>query len=407
MSLPTQTQAEDQSARRAGACLLAGGALGFCATSVAAFGFTPASIVVTLAGLAISALLASGKEASAAAMPDQFSSLDLQLFDSLSIGMFSYSKGRVLTSNAQWARQTSSLEPPWQAIHQDDRDELQYSLDAAEADGKPFSLEFRIIGPEEEELFMECRGLPQVGLSGVTEQVTAFVRDITYLKLAGKQIDERNIEIRSKNAQLRKALHDLEANFEAMIYAFVKAVEAKDPYTGGHSERVMNYSVRMGHELGLSEHEIKVLKLGTLIHDVGKIGMPDSVLSKPGALTPEEFALVKEHPVVGYEMIEGVPLFTECAPIVRWHHERLDGSGYPDGLSGDSISTLVRIATVADVFDALTSNRSYRESMPVERALAILREAAQDGKLDVEIVGVFCRLIEMTELFGEFREQAA
>ncbi len=215
---------------------------------------------------------------------------------------------------------------------------------------------------------------------------------------AGKLRDEvalKNTEIEAANQILRETLGELQDNFEAMVQAWVRAVEAKDRYTAGHSERVMGYSIAIGRRLELTDHELRVLEMGTLIHDIGKIGIPDEILTKPSRLTDEEIAVIRTHPHVGFRMISNIPLFRECAPIVLWHHEKLDGSGYPDGLRGGEIPLLVRISTVADMFDAMTSARAYRDGMDAQAAFDILRKDAEKGALDPKIVEILAEIVNV------------
>ena len=144
------------------------------------------------------------------------------------------------------------------------------------------------------------------------------------------------------------------------IRALALALDARDPYTAGHSERVSAISVAIGRQMGLADEQLEVLRLGALLHDIGKIGISDAVLRKPGALTAGEFELIKQHPALGARILRSVPFLAPHLPIVELHHERPDGKGYPHGLRGDEIPLLARIAHVADAFDAITSARAYR-----------------------------------------------
>ncbi len=211
---------------------------------------------------------------------------------------------------------------------------------------------------------------------------------------AHRIVERKHAEIESTNVRLRKALDDLQENFEAMVHGWVRAVEAKDPHTAGHSERVTRLCLDIGGTLGLPLRDLRILEMGAMIHDVGKIGVPDDVLLKPGTLDAAEFEVIKRHSAAGAQMIERIPLFRECLPIVRWHHEKLDGSGYPDGLSGDQIPLMVRIATIADMYDAMISSRVYRDSMTPEEALGILRSDADAGKIDAKILGVLTDIVQ-------------
>src|SRR4051794_17980188 len=175
---------------------------------------------------------------------------------------------------------------------------------------------------------------------------------------------------------------------ETIVFAFARAVDGKSPYTRGHSERVTQYALALGERLGLSAAELDLLYRGGHLHDIGKIGVPDAILNKPGRLTAEEYDIVKRHPAQGAEMVQPLESCRELIPVIRWHHERLDGRGYPDGLSGDEIPLLVRVVSVADVYDALRSDRPYRAGLRHEECLAILREEAAGG-LDPELVEAF------------------
>jgi putative two-component system response regulator len=179
-----------------------------------------------------------------------------------------------------------------------------------------------------------------------------------------------------------------------VVFALARTVEAKSPYTLGHSERVMQHSLRLARAAGVSEADCEVLHKGALLHDIGKIRIPDAILDKPGRLTDEEYKVVRLHPVQGAHIIEPLHALRDTLPLIRWHHERLDGRGYPDGLKGDTIPLLVRILSVADVYDALASDRPYRTSMPHEQCLAILRDDALRGGLDRDLVAVFTTLAQ-------------
>jgi putative nucleotidyltransferase with HDIG domain len=160
------------------------------------------------------------------------------------------------------------------------------------------------------------------------------------------------------------------------IRALAMALDARDPYTAGHSERVSVLSVAIGRQMKLSEHTLEVLRLGALLHDIGKIGVRDDVLRKPASLTAEEYELIKAHPTVGSRILRSVRFLEPHLPMVELHHERPDGTGYPFGLKGNDIPILARIVHVADAFDAMTSARAYRPALPAETGLAELRRCA-------------------------------
>ncbi len=169
-----------------------------------------------------------------------------------------------------------------------------------------------------------------------------------------------------------------------IILAMVKAMEARDPYTVGHSERVALYAVEIAKHLGCERETIDRIYWGALIHDIGKLAVPEHILLKPSPLLPREFEYVKRHPIVGEDMIKDYPWLENLKPIVRHHHERWDGKGYPDGIPSKELPTGVRIVTIADAFDAMTSERAYRKARTVEEALQeIEREAGE--QFDPEI----------------------
>jgi putative two-component system response regulator len=179
---------------------------------------------------------------------------------------------------------------------------------------------------------------------------------------------------------------------QTVVFTFARAVEAKSPYTQGHADRVMAYALALADHLGLDQTNKELLRRGALLHDIGKICVPDAVLNKAGPLTPEEFEIIKEHPVQGVKIVERLESVQDVIPLIRWHHERCDGKGYPDGLSRREIPALVRVLSVADVYDALTSPRPYRAGLPRAECLHELRTNACSGGLDMEFVESFCQL---------------
>lgn len=186
----------------------------------------------------------------------------------------------------------------------------------------------------------------------------------------------------------------LEETFLGSIKALVGAIEAKDPYTKGHSERVSDLAKNIALELGFSKDDSKIIAFAGLVHDIGKIGIPESILNKPEELTPGEFEQIKKHPVIGEKILSDIKLADKVRDIVRHHHERLDGSGYPDGLTGKEISIESRIIAVADIFDAMKSDRPYRKGIPVERIKKELMESC-GITLDFECVHALYRYISI------------
>lgn len=180
-----------------------------------------------------------------------------------------------------------------------------------------------------------------------------------------KAVEQMNL-IKKINSELKETNEKLEKAYLETIQTLRFTVEAKDTYTRGHSDRVSEYSVLLGKYLGLSEDDIHLLRVGGLFHDIGKIGVPDSILLKTSRLTDDEYSEIKNHPKIGAQILSNATLFEKAIPIVKHHHERYDGFGYPEKLSGENIPYLARIAAVADSFDAMTSKRTYRDSLPMD-----------------------------------------
>lgn len=180
---------------------------------------------------------------------------------------------------------------------------------------------------------------------------------------------------------------------EEVLFSLALSIEAKDPYTGGHCDRLSKNSVAMGQRLGLSEDLVVALRRGGIVHDLGKIGVPERILLKPGPLTPEEWVSMKQHPEIGERICTPLRSLSLVLPIIRSHHEKLDGSGYPDGLTKDSIPLTARILTTVDVYDALTTDRPYRQALSDDRAFEIMGEEVRRGWWDAELVAELQALI--------------
>jgi HD-GYP domain-containing protein (c-di-GMP phosphodiesterase class II) len=180
-------------------------------------------------------------------------------------------------------------------------------------------------------------------------------------------------ELAGYDAENRRLIAALERGYLDTIRSLAAAVDAKDPYTSGHAERVSTLAVAIGRELGLSADALQALEYGGILHDIGKIGIPDAILAKAGTLAPEEMALVRDHPRIGAEIVSGVEFLAAALPAIRSHHERWDGAGYPDGLAGASIPLVARIVNIADTWDACTSRRPYQQPMAPEAVVAILQ----------------------------------
>ena len=200
-----------------------------------------------------------------------------------------------------------------------------------------------------------------------------------------KTIQKINEELRDKNDELEKAYLDT-------IGILRQTVEAKDPYTRGHSDRVSEFAVLIGTKMRLDEKTIHILKIGGLFHDIGKIGIPDSILLKESKLSDDEYSQIKNHPTIGAHILGNATVFQDIIPIVKYHHERYDGRGYPSQLAGTDIPLIARITAVADAFDAMTSKRTYRDSLPIEKVKEEI-ERCSGTQFDPEIAKLFLGIL--------------
>src|ERR1700752_70687 len=211
--------------------------------------------------------------------------------------------------------------------------------------------------------------------------------------VVAKQRYENHLEelVEQRTVELDKALNSLEGAYRSTLKALTAALETRDSETHGHSERVVSYSLRLGREYGLSSEDMKSLEFGSLLHDIGKIGVPDSILRKPAKLTEEEWVRLREHPLHGQQILRGIEFLQGAARVVAQHHEQWDGSGYPVGLRGEEIDVCARIFSVADAFDAITSDRVYRRGKSYEAAAKELDDWA-GRQFDPKVVEAFHRV---------------
>jgi putative two-component system response regulator len=204
-----------------------------------------------------------------------------------------------------------------------------------------------------------------------------------------KPVDPQELYARVRTLiRLKRLTDDLESA-ESLFLTLGRFIEARDPYTVNHCDRLAQYATALGSSLNLDPSELDALYRGAFIHDIGKIAIPDRILLKKGKLTRDEYELMKQHPVIGDDLCRTVRLLDAVRPIVRHHHERLDGRGYPDGLAGDEIPLLARIVKVVDVFDALTTDRPYRKALTMDAALEIMRSDADAGWCEQELLEAF------------------
>ncbi len=211
--------------------------------------------------------------------------------------------------------------------------------------------------------------------------------------IVAKRRYENHLEelVSQRTAELDDALGSLENAYRSTLKALTAALETRDAETHGHSERVVTFSLRLGREYGLSGAEMKSLEFGSLLHDIGKIGVPDAILRKPAKLTDEEWVRMREHPLHGQQILRGIEFLKGPARVVAQHHEKWDGSGYPLGLKGEEIDICARIFSVADAFDAITSDRVYRQGRSYEAAAQELDEWT-NRQFDPKVVEAFHRV---------------
>jgi putative two-component system response regulator len=234
-------------------------------------------------------------------------------------------------------------------------------------------------------VFLTGFGSRDARLEGLEAGATDFLN---------KPCDMVELEVRVRNlVRFHRLTLELDSA-EQMVFSIARAVEARDQGTGDHCERLARLSLRLGRCLGLSQDELTALRRGGYLHDLGKVGISDSVLLKPGRLTEEEWKIMKRHVDIGVEICSPLRSLSPVLPLIRHHHERWNGSGYPDGLSGEDIPLLARVFQVVDVYDALTNDRCYRKALPSREALAVIKREAEGGAWDLRIVDKFIAMVE-------------
>ncbi len=233
-------------------------------------------------------------------------------------------------------------------------------------------------------VFLTGYGSREARIQGLEVGATDFLN---------KPCDLMELEVRVRNLiEYRRLILELDSA-EQMVYSIARTVEARDPETSDHCERLAHLSVRLGEKLGFDEDELTALRRGGFLHDLGKVGIPDAVLLKPGPLTEDEWAVMKGHVEIGVEICSPLKSLSPVLPLIRHHHERFDGSGYPDGLAGEDIPKLARVFQIVDIYDALTNDRCYRKALSREKALEIMADETERGYWDPEIFGRFVELV--------------
>jgi cyclic di-GMP phosphodiesterase len=208
-----------------------------------------------------------------------------------------------------------------------------------------------------------------------------------------KPVNKHELLARVHSLLRLKQFTDELDNAETVLFSLALSIEAKDPYTEGHCDRLSKYSVALGEKLGLPEDLRVALRRGGLVHDIGKLAVPEHILLKPGPLTAEERKIMEQHTVIGERICAPLRSFRHVLPIIRHHHEKWDGAGYPDGLKGEQIPLTARILQVTDIYDALTTDRPYRRALSSEQAFAIMREEVKRGWWDARMVADFERIV--------------
>jgi len=229
------------------------------------------------------------------------------------------------------------------------------------------------------------------GLAGAEERVRGIEAGAD--DFLSKPFDRSELFARVRSLLQVKAYTDELEHAESVLFALARSIEAKDPYTEGHCERLAEYSARLGERIGLPAEQTTALRRAGIVHDIGKVAVPDAILLKPGPLTAEERAIMQHHPVVGERICAPLKSFRLVLPIIRHHHEKWDGSGYPDGLKGEGIPFTARALQIVDVYDALTTERPYRRALSREQALEIMNEEVKKGWWDLALFAEFRHML--------------
>lgn len=237
--------------------------------------------------------------------------------------------------------------------------------------------------------------IKRLDIQGYCEKSDKFDQIILLVESALKSVSQMRV-IKEINDKLEKAYDELKAAYIGTMESLRLAVDAKDSYTKNHSDRVSYYSLMIARKLELSNEEIEIVKDGGLFHDIGKIGIPDAILQKTTKLTDEEYDDIKNHPSIGAHILAPAKIFEKIIPMVKHHHERFDGRGYPGGISGENIPLFARIVTIADSFDAMTSDRSYRPRFTLYKALEEL-ERCKGTQFDPALVDIFVEEVKQNK----------
>jgi putative two-component system response regulator len=237
--------------------------------------------------------------------------------------------------------------------------------------------------------------LPVIMLTGLSpEQEKLNAMDAGVDEFLSKPLQPTELLAKIKSLLRVKSLIDELEDAEVVLFTLARTIEAKDKYTLGHADRVGRYAVVLGRALGFPPEKVELLRKGGILHDIGKIGVPDAILQKEGPLDTAEWQVMRQHPTIGCEICARLKGMKEILPMIRHHHERLDGTGYPDGLKGAKIPDIVRVINVVDIYDALTTRRSYKEAFPAAKALRIMREEVERGWWDGDVLKTWEDLVQ-------------
>lgn len=237
--------------------------------------------------------------------------------------------------------------------------------------------------------------IKKLDIQGYCEKSDKFDQLLLLIESGLKSVEQMNM-IKKINEELADSKELLEKSYLESIEVLRKTVEVKDVYTRGHSDRVSEYSLLIGEKLNLPPDQMKTLKIGSLFHDIGKIGIPDAILLKTDKLTDDEYSEIKNHPAIGAHILSNASIFADILPIVKHHHERYDGKGYPSRLAGEDIPYLARIVAVADTFDAMTSRRSYRQALDFDYTMNEI-ERCKGTQFDPAIADVFLEILRTNQ----------
>lgn len=233
--------------------------------------------------------------------------------------------------------------------------------------------------------------IKKLDIQGYCEKSDKFDQLLLLIESGLKSVEQMNM-IKQINEELADSKELLEKSYLESIEVLRRTVEVKDVYTRGHSDRVSEYSLLIGKKLNLPPEQMKTLKIGALFHDIGKIGIPDAILLKTDKLTDDEYSEIKNHPAIGAHILSNASIFADIIPIVKHHHERYDGKGYPARLAGEDIPYLARIVAVADTFDAMTSRRSYRQALDFDYTMNEI-ERCKGTQFDPAIADIFLEIL--------------